>query len=67
ADGTWLDTARESRSPPDSKEHLRNQMLFSYVYIESKQVFNEKNHPWTEKAFCDRMLAVSSKLKESDV
>ena len=24
ADGTWLDTARESRSPPDSNEWMMN-------------------------------------------
>ena len=29
ADGTWLDTARESRSPPDSKKRLKKLGLFS--------------------------------------
>ena len=31
ADGTWLDTARESRSPPDSIKSISYEVLFFYL------------------------------------
>ena len=51
ADGTWLDTARESRSPPDSKEEFRVKLFFFSLCsnADSGIMRNEKERKAAEK------------------